>query len=131
MVDMPLPRKLSNHLLKTKDHFLELKVETYNTRYFHLKDDFAYIEVDGRKFFINDDGIKVVVIDGNQGKVVDTVSFKNTILQGIPAQVENYVTNIKDNSIVVIVSKGRLYLKGSWTKVLGKLGAETDMKLKG
>lgn len=30
---------------KTKDHLLEVKIETYKKQYFHLKDDFAYIEV--------------------------------------------------------------------------------------
>uniref|UniRef100_A0A8C5M721 hyaluronoglucosaminidase n=1 Tax=Leptobrachium leishanense TaxID=445787 RepID=A0A8C5M721_9ANUR len=130
MVDAPLPKKLNKNLLKTKDHFLEIKVEAYNTRFFHLKDDFAYIEVDGKKFFVPEDGIQVVVIDGNLGKVVDNTSFRTSILQGIPAQFDNFVTSIKDNSIVVIVSKGRLYSKGPWTKVLGKLGAGTDIKLK-
>ncbi|XP_063781884.1 cell migration-inducing and hyaluronan-binding protein [Pseudophryne corroboree] len=131
IVDVPLPKKLNGNDLKTtKDHLLEIKVHSYNTRYFHLKDDFAYIEVDNKKFFMPDDGIQVVVIDGSQGKVVDSASFKTAILQGIPAQLDNYVTNIKDNSIVVIVSKGRLYNKGPWVKVLGKLGAEEDLKLK-
>ncbi|XP_063304977.1 cell migration-inducing and hyaluronan-binding protein [Pelobates fuscus] len=131
MVDVPLPKKLNKNLLKkSKDHFLEIKVESYNTRYFHLKDDFAYIEVDGKKYFVPEDGIKVVVVDGNLGKVMNNASFRASILQGIPAQFDNYVTNIKDNSIVVIVSKGRLYSKGIWTKVLGKLGAQSDFKLK-
>lgn len=30
---------------KTKDHLIEVKIETYKKQYFHLKDDFAYIEV--------------------------------------------------------------------------------------
>lgn len=30
---------------KTKDHLLEMKIETYKKQYFHLRDDFAYIEV--------------------------------------------------------------------------------------
>ncbi|KAM4039272.1 cell migration-inducing and hyaluronan-binding protein isoform 1-T2 [Anomaloglossus baeobatrachus] len=131
IVDVPLPKKLNgNDVEKTKDHLLEIKVESYNTRYYHLKDDFAYIEVDNKKFFMPDDGIQVVVIDGSQGKIVDSASFKTSILQGIPAQFDNYVTNIKDNSIVVIVSKGRLYYKGPWIKVLGKLGADAGLKLK-
>ncbi|XP_075063895.1 cell migration-inducing and hyaluronan-binding protein isoform X2 [Mixophyes fleayi] len=130
IVDVPLPKKINGNDLTTKDHLLEIKVQSYNTRYFHLKDDFAYIEVDNKKFFMPDNGIQVVVIDGSQGKVVDSASFKTTILQGIPAQLDNYVTNIKDNSIVVIVSKGRLYNKGPWIKVLGKLGAEADLKMK-
>ncbi|XP_040270078.1 cell migration-inducing and hyaluronan-binding protein [Bufo bufo] len=131
IVDVPLPKKLNgNDPEKTNDHLLEIKVESYNTRYYHLKDDFAYIEVDNKKFFMPDDGIQVVVIDGSHGKVVDSASFKTAILQGIPAQFDNYVTNIKDNSIVVIVSKGRLYHKGPWLRVLGRLGAERDLKLK-
>lgn len=32
---------------KTKDHLLEVKIETYKKQYFHLKDDYAYIEVNG------------------------------------------------------------------------------------
>lgn len=30
---------------KTKDHFLEVKMESFKQRYFHLLNDFAYIEV--------------------------------------------------------------------------------------
>ncbi|OCT89718.1 hypothetical protein XELAEV_18018337mg [Xenopus laevis] len=131
VVDVPMPKKLDPSLLPTSsDHFLEIKVETYNTRYFHLNDDFAYIQVGGTKYFMQDDGIEVVVIDGYNGKVVDSASFRTSILQGIPAQFNNYVTNIKDNSVVVIVSKGRLYPKGPWVKVLGRLGIEADVKLK-
>ncbi|XP_068131329.1 cell migration-inducing and hyaluronan-binding protein [Hyperolius riggenbachi] len=129
IVDVPLPKKL-NDMKKSKDHLLEIKVESYNTRYYHLKDDFAYIEVDNKKFFLQEDGIQLVVIDGSQGNVVDSVSFKAAVLQGIPAQLDNYVMNINDNSIVIIASKGRLYHKGPWVKVLGRLGADTDLKLK-
>ncbi|KAG8440633.1 hypothetical protein GDO86_006400 [Hymenochirus boettgeri] len=131
VVDLPLPRKLDSDLLTTtKDHFLEIKVETYNTRYFHLKDDFAYIEVDRKKFFMQEDGIEVVVINGNDGKIVDSASFKNSILQGIPAQLNNFITNIKDNSVVAIVSKGRLYSKGPWLKALENIGMDSEVKLK-
>ncbi|XP_069480269.1 cell migration-inducing and hyaluronan-binding protein [Ambystoma mexicanum] len=129
-VDAPMPSKLQGAQLNSKEHFLELKLETYNTRFFHLKDDFAYIEVDGKKFFIAEDGLKVVVIDGFRGKVVESVIFKNSILQGIPAQIHNYISNIKENSIVLMVSKGRLVSKGPWTKALEKLGAQKDVKLK-
>lgn len=48
------------------------------------------------RFFLTDEGIQLVVIDGHRGKVVDRVTFKNSILQGIPAQIENYVNNIRD-----------------------------------
>lgn len=34
-------------------------------------------------------------------------------------------------SIVIITSKGRLVTKGPWTKILEKLGAEKNVKLKG
>lgn len=53
-------------------------------------------QVDGVRFFLTDEGIQLIVIDGHHGKVVDRVTFKNSILQGIPAQIENYVNNIKD-----------------------------------
>ncbi|XP_034640368.1 cell migration-inducing and hyaluronan-binding protein isoform X1 [Trachemys scripta elegans] len=131
VIDVPMPKKLPNtQLQNNKDHFLELKVQTFKTRYFHLRDDFAYIEVDSKKFFLTEDGIQVVVIDGEHGKIVDRISFKNSILQGIPTQIDNYVTNIKNNSIVVMASKGRFISKGPWTKVLEKLGVEKGFKLK-
>ncbi|XP_062998620.1 cell migration-inducing and hyaluronan-binding protein [Elgaria multicarinata webbii] len=129
-VDVPMPKKLSSAHLNKKDHFVELKLESYKTRYFHLRDDFAYISVDSKKFYLSEDGIQVVVIDGHDGKIIDRMSFKNSILQGIPAQIGNYVSNIRDNSIVLMTSKGRFISKGPWTKVLEKLGAETGFKLK-
>lgn len=70
------------------------------------------------------------MIDGHHGKVVDRVTFKNSILQGIPAQIENYVNNIKNHSIVLVTSKGRFISRGPWTKVLEKLGAEKGFSLK-
>ncbi|XP_008638292.1 PREDICTED: cell migration-inducing and hyaluronan-binding protein isoform X1 [Corvus brachyrhynchos] len=130
IVEVPMPKKLSSAQLKTKDHLIEVKIETYKKQYFHLKDDFAYIEVDGVRFFLTDEGIQLVVIDGHHGKVVDRVTFKNSILQGIPAQIENYVNNIKDHSIVLVTSKGRLISRGPWTKILEKLGAGEGFRLK-
>uniref|UniRef100_A0A8B9TUG3 hyaluronoglucosaminidase n=1 Tax=Anas platyrhynchos TaxID=8839 RepID=A0A8B9TUG3_ANAPL len=127
IVEVPMPKKLSSTQLKTKDHLLEVKIETYKKQYFHLKDDFAYIEV---SFSSPDEGIQLIVIDGHHGKVVDRVTFKNSILQGIPAQIENYVNNIKDHSIVLVTSKGRFISRGPWTKVLEKLGAGEDFRLK-
>ncbi|KAF2977706.1 hypothetical protein EK904_007674 [Melospiza melodia maxima] len=130
IVEVPMPKKLSSAQLKTKDHLIEVKIETYKKQYFHLRDDFAYIEVDGVRFFLTEEGIQLVVIDGHHGKVVDRVTFKNSILQGIPAQIENYVNNIKDHSIVLVTSKGRFISRGPWTKVLEKLGAGEGFRLK-
>lgn len=61
-----------------------------------MKNVFPPAQVDGVRFFLTEEGIQLVVIDGHHGKVVDRVTFKNSILQGIPAQIENYVNNIKD-----------------------------------
>ncbi|XP_077774996.1 cell migration-inducing and hyaluronan-binding protein isoform X1 [Podarcis muralis] len=128
-VDVPMPKKLpSTHL--NKDHFVELKLDSYKTKYFHLRDDFAYISVDGRKFYLSEDGIQVVVINGHDGRFVDRMNFKNSVLQGIPAQMINYVNNIRENSIVVMTSKGRFISRGPWTTVLEKLGAQRGFKLK-
>nr|XP_005989659.1 PREDICTED: cell migration-inducing and hyaluronan-binding protein [Latimeria chalumnae] len=130
IVDMPMPKKLSNAQLNTGDHFLEVQLQSYNMRFFHLKDDFAYVEVNGKKFFQSDDGVQVTVIDGYHGKVRDSKGFKNSILQGIPAQIDNYITKLRDKSIVLITSRGKLVSKGPWTKVLEKLGADKIYKLK-
>ncbi|XP_013929762.1 PREDICTED: cell migration-inducing and hyaluronan-binding protein-like [Thamnophis sirtalis] len=129
-VDVPMPKKLpSAHMIK-KDHFVELKIESYKTKYYHLKDDFAYISVDGKSFYLSEEGIQVVVIDGHEGKIVNRMSFKNIILHGIPAQIINYVNNIRNNSIVVMTSKGRFVSRSPWTKVLETLGAKPGFKLK-
>ncbi|KAK1160788.1 cell migration-inducing and hyaluronan-binding protein-like [Acipenser oxyrinchus oxyrinchus] len=130
IVDVPMPRKLSASKLHTKEHFLEARLESYNTRFFHIKDDFAYAEVNGKKLYQPEDGVQLTVIDGQYGKVLDSKGFKNSILLGIPAQIENYVASLKDESIVIITSKGRLVTKGPWTKILEKLGAEKNVKLK-
>lgn len=54
------------------------------------------LQVDGRKYPCSEDGIQIVVIDGNRGHVVSHGSFRNAILQGIPWQLFNYVAAIPD-----------------------------------
>uniref|UniRef100_A0A8C6RD57 hyaluronoglucosaminidase n=1 Tax=Nannospalax galili TaxID=1026970 RepID=A0A8C6RD57_NANGA len=88
------------------------------------------LQVDGRKYPNSEDGIQVVVIDGNRGHVLSHGSFRNTILQGIPRQLFNYIAAVPDNSIVLMASKGRYSTRGLWTKVLTKLGADKSLKLK-
>ncbi|KAG8001668.1 Cell migration-inducing and hyaluronan-binding protein, partial [Nibea albiflora] len=130
VVDVPMPRKIPNARLHSPEHFLEVKLESYNTRFFHIKEDFAFTEVNGRKLYQPEDGVQLTVIDGHDGKVVESKDFRNSILQGIPAQLDNYVSGLRDGSIVLITSKGRLVTRGSWTKVLEKLGADKNIKLK-
>ncbi|XP_038623108.1 cell migration-inducing and hyaluronan-binding protein [Tachyglossus aculeatus] len=130
IVHVPMPKKLPHSQLKTKDHFLEVKIETSKNRFFHLMNDFAYIEVDGKRYAMSEDGIQVVVVDGIQGNIIDHKSFKNTILQGIPAQINNYIASLPDNSIVLMVSKGRFISRGPWTRVLEKLGVDKGFRLK-
>uniref|UniRef100_A0A452U0G9 hyaluronoglucosaminidase n=1 Tax=Ursus maritimus TaxID=29073 RepID=A0A452U0G9_URSMA len=130
VVDVPMPRKLLGAQLKTKDRFLEVKMESSRQRFFHLTSDFAYIEVDGTKYPSAEDGIQVVVIDGSQGHVLSDTSFRHAILQGIPWQLLEHMAAIPDNSIVLMVSKGRYTSRGTWTRVLEDLGADKSIKLK-
>ncbi|CAI5671990.1 unnamed protein product [Oreochromis niloticus] len=130
IVDVPMPRKIPTVRLHSSEHFLEIKLESYNTRFFHIKEDFAFTEVNGKKLYQPEDGVHLTVIDGHDGKVVDTKGFRNSILQGIPAEINNYISGLRDNSIVLMTSKGRLVTRGSWTKVLGKLGVEKSVNLK-
>lgn len=130
VVDVPMPRKTSEAMLHTPEHFLEIKLESYNTRFFHIKEDFAFAEVNGQKLYQADDGVQLTVVDGHDGKVLESKSFRNSILQGIPAQIDNYVSGLSDGSIVLLTSKGRLVTRGAWTKVLEKLGADKSFKLK-
>lgn len=131
VVDVPMPKKLPRSKLPhTPEHFLEVKLESYNTRFFHIKEDFAYTEVNGKKIYQSEDGIHLTVIDGLSGKILETKGFRNTILMGIPAQLENYITNLKDKSVVLITSKGKLVTRGPWTRILQTLGADQTVKLK-
>nr|XP_061819850.1 cell migration-inducing and hyaluronan-binding protein-like isoform X1 [Nerophis lumbriciformis] len=130
VVDVPMPRKIPNDKLHSAEHLLEVKMESYNTRFFHIKEDFAFTEVNGRKLYQAEDGVQLTVIDGIHGKVVESKAFRNTILQGVPAQLDNYISGLKDGSIVLMTSKGRLVTKGPWTKVLERLGASANIKLK-
>lgn len=129
-VDVPMPRKLVGAQLKTKDHFLEVKLESFKQRFLHLLNDLAYIEVGGRRFPGLEEGIQVVVIDGSHGRVLSHASFRNAVLQGIPWQLFNHVAAIPDSSIVLVASKGRYVSRGPWTRVLEKLGADKGLKLK-
>ncbi|XP_025774475.1 cell migration-inducing and hyaluronan-binding protein [Puma concolor] len=130
VVDVPMPRKLRGAQLKTKDRFLEVKMESSRQRFFHLLSDVAYIEVDGTRYPSSEDGIQMVAIDGSRGHVVSHTSFSSTMLQGVPWQLFSHVAAIPDNSIVLVVSKGRYTSKGLWTRVLEKLGADKSLRLK-
>ncbi|XP_023669607.2 cell migration-inducing and hyaluronan-binding protein [Paramormyrops kingsleyae] len=131
VVDVPLPQKLPGvPQNKVTEHFLEVKLESFNTRFFHIKEDFAYAEVNGKKMYQPEEGVQLTVIDSQRGNVLDKKSFRNSLLLGIPAQIESYVLGLTDESIVMITSKGRLVTKGPWTKILQQLGAEKNVKLK-
>lgn len=129
LVEVPMPRKLPDNNVQASDHFLEVRLESYNTRFFHIKDDFAFTEVNGKKWYQADDGVQVTVVAGHDGKVVESRGFRTNILQGIPTQIHSYVHQLPDNSIVLMTTKGRSVTRGPWTKVLHTLGAKTSVKL--
>jgi len=52
--------------------------------------------VNGKKIYQSEDGVHVTVIDGHSGKILESKGFRNSILMGIPAQLENYINNLKD-----------------------------------
>ncbi|XP_048119132.1 cell migration-inducing and hyaluronan-binding protein [Alosa alosa] len=131
IVDVPMPKKLPRiKLPQTSEHFLEIRLESYNTRFFHIKEDFSFIEVNGKKIYQSDDGVQLTAIEGHSGKVLDTKGFRNSLLMGIPAQIDNYITGLKEETIVLITSKGRLVTRGPWTKALERIGADPNVKLK-
>ncbi|KAL2088985.1 hypothetical protein ACEWY4_015884 [Coilia grayii] len=131
VVDVPMPKKLpQSKLPETSEHFLEIRLESYNTRFFHIKEDFAFTEVNGKKIYQSDDGVQLTAIEGHSGKVLDTKGFRNSLLMGIPAQIDNYISNLKEETIVLVTSKGRLATRGIWTKALEQLGADPNVKLK-
>ncbi|XP_061592032.1 cell migration-inducing and hyaluronan-binding protein-like [Cololabis saira] len=130
VVDVPMPRKIPNTRLNSADHFLEVKLESYTSRFFHLKEDYAFTEVNGRKLYQTEDGLQLTVIDGRDGEVVERQVFRSSVLQGVPAQLDRYVQGLTEGCIILVTSKGRLVQRGAWTKVLEKLGAKTTVKLR-
>ena len=52
--------------------------------------------MDGKKYPGSENGIQVVVIDGRPRQMLNHTSFRNTILQGIPWQLFNYMVTIPD-----------------------------------
>ena len=50
----------------------------------------------GKKYPGSENGIQVVVIDGRPRQMLNHTSFRNTILQGIPWQLFNYMVTIPD-----------------------------------
>ncbi|XP_016520668.1 cell migration-inducing and hyaluronan-binding protein [Poecilia formosa] len=95
-----MPKKIPKSRLLSSEHFLEIKVESYITRFFHIKEDFAFVEVNGKKWYQQEDGVQLTVIDGHDGNVVESKGFRNSILQSVPAQLENYVNGLKDGSLM-------------------------------
>ncbi|KAJ8393076.1 hypothetical protein AAFF_G00067590 [Aldrovandia affinis] len=130
IVDVPMPKKLPVTKLRTTEHFLEAKLESYTTRFFHIKEDYAFTEVNGQKSYQAEDGVLVTVIDGHSGQVLASQAFHNSILLGIPAQIIGFISDLNDDSIVLMTSKGRLVTRGPWTKILEYLGADKSVKLK-
>ncbi|KAM6943286.1 cell migration-inducing and hyaluronan-binding protein [Xenentodon cancila] len=130
VVDVPMPKKMPSARLNSKDHFLEVKLESYSSHFFHIKEDFAFTEVNGRKLFQTEDGLQLTVIDGHDGEVVERQVFRSSILQGVPAQLDRYIRGLKEGSVILMTSKGRLVTRGAWTKVLEILGAKTSVKLR-
>ncbi|XP_056134545.1 cell migration-inducing and hyaluronan-binding protein [Lampris incognitus] len=129
IVDVPMPRKLPD-VKPLAQHFLEVRLESYSTRFFHIKEDFSYTEVNNKKLYQPEDGVQLTIVDGHDGMVVESKSFRNSILRGIPAQIDSYVTGLREGSIVMMTSKGRLVTRGPWTKVLERLGSGKSVKLK-
>ena len=55
-----------------------------------------WFPVGGKKYPGSENGIQVVVIDGRPRQMLNHTSFRNTILQGIPWQLFNYMVTIPD-----------------------------------
>ena len=57
---------------------------------------FLWFPVDRKKYPGLENGIQVVVIDGRPRQVLNHISFRNIILQGIPWQLFNYMVTVPD-----------------------------------
>lgn len=54
------------------------------------------LQVNGKKIYQSEDGVHLTILDGHTGKVLETKGFRNAVLMGIPAQIENYIDSLKD-----------------------------------
>uniref|UniRef100_A0A3B4F2S3 hyaluronoglucosaminidase n=1 Tax=Pundamilia nyererei TaxID=303518 RepID=A0A3B4F2S3_9CICH len=80
IVDVPMPRKIPTAGLVSN----EIKMIP-TLHYFPVELAlFMSLEVNGKTLHQPEDGVHLTVIDGHDGKVVDTKGFRNSILQGIP-----------------------------------------------
>ena len=52
--------------------------------------------MNGRKLYQPEDGVMLTIVDGHDGRLVETKSFRNSILQGIPTQLDSYVSGLAD-----------------------------------
>lgn len=39
------------------------------------------------------------MLDGHSGKVMETKGFRNAVLMGIPAQIENYINSLSEEYV--------------------------------
>lgn len=53
-------------------------------------------QVNSRKLYQPEDGVQLTIIDGHDGRLVESKGFRNSILQGIPAQIDNYISGLRD-----------------------------------
>uniref|UniRef100_A0A3P9AQ23 G8 domain-containing protein n=1 Tax=Esox lucius TaxID=8010 RepID=A0A3P9AQ23_ESOLU len=85
IVDVPMPSKLPGTKLVRTELGLFLTVCQNDDGHFN-----------GRKLYQPDEGVQMTVIDGHDGRLLESKGFRNSILQGIPAQIESYVNNLKN-----------------------------------
>lgn len=57
------------------------------------------LQANGKKIYQSEDGIHLTVLDGHSGKVMETKGFRQAVLMGIPAQVENYINSLSDKYV--------------------------------
>lgn len=57
------------------------------------------LQANGKKIYQSEDGIHLTVLDGHNGKVMEMKGFRNAVLMGIPAQIENYINSLNDEYV--------------------------------
>uniref|UniRef100_A0A671TS54 Cell migration inducing hyaluronidase 1 n=1 Tax=Sparus aurata TaxID=8175 RepID=A0A671TS54_SPAAU len=97
VVDVPMPRKIPNARLvrRGQEQFNDLKMSNYGLLS-KVKLFTPGGKILSRKLYQPEDGVQLTVIDGHDGKVLESKDFRNSILQGIPAQIDNYVSGLRD-----------------------------------
>uniref|UniRef100_A0A4W4FYK0 G8 domain-containing protein n=1 Tax=Electrophorus electricus TaxID=8005 RepID=A0A4W4FYK0_ELEEL len=97
VVNVPMPKKLPrSRLVKMDLNGLFVMISSIYFLTHFPQCSSAQFPVNGKKIYQSEDGVHLTVLDGHSGQVLEKKGFRNAVLMGIPAQIENYISSLKN-----------------------------------